>query len=76
MSEIDKLIEQAKEGKSILQNMIGNYCYYLVHIFDEFWLEKYEYNYQNDSYKLKDVTCMDEQTARFSLTAMYGSIEE
>lgn len=71
MNEIDKKIEEAKQGKSILQNVVGEFSYYLVYVCNEFFLEKYKYNHETDNEELHNVECIDEETARFSLTARY-----
>ncbi len=71
MSEIDKKIQEAKKGKSILQNMIGAYSYYIVYLCNEFFIEKYKYNHETKVDELHDVKCIDEDTARFALTVKF-----
>lgn len=68
MTEIDQKIEEAKEGKSVLQNMVGEYSYYIVYLCDDFFLETYKQD------ELHDVVCIDEQTARFALTARFSNL--
>ncbi len=72
MDKIDKKIEQAKKGKSILQNMMGEYSYQLVYTFGDFFLETYKHDFTTQTKKLKNVECIDEETARFALTARYS----
>lgn len=74
MSEVDQKIQEAKEGKSILQNMVGEYSYYLVYLCDDFFLEKYKYNHETKQEELHGVECIDEATARFALTARFCNL--
>lgn len=75
MSEIDRKIQQVKQGKSILQNVVCGYSYYLVYKINDFYLEKYEYNFDTKNYDLKNIECIDEETARFSLTHRFCNLE-
>jgi hypothetical protein len=71
MSKIDRLIKEAKEGKRVLQNICEGFTYYLVYLCEDFFIEKYVFNIKTQEYEFYGVECVDEATARFSLTALY-----
>lgn len=41
---------------------------------DDFFLEKYKYNYETQEEELHGVECIDEDTARFALTARFCNL--
>lgn len=71
MNKIDTLIEACKKGSSINQCNSGNRYYQLVYVCNSFWLEAYEIDVATYKERLINVECIDEETARFSLTAKY-----
>lgn len=71
--KIDKLITKLKTGKlqSVLQFAEGEFAYYIVYLANDFFLEKYKFNRETNQPELHGVECVDEETARFALTARY-----
>lgn len=67
MIKTDEKIKEAKQGNSVLLNMVGEYSFYIVYLFGEFFLETYKYNKETKQTKLERVECIDEKIARIAL---------